>query len=166
MQPVDSGGDGVDIAAETYVMADDCLQTSAFLDNANDCTTVPATADFADEFPAADDDDGGGGVGGNAVRGGGRIFGSSGELEAITHEPVWTPDVVQRVATLVPLMVATLLGNVIIVVVLTCSKHRKVNSRVNIFIINLALGDLTVLCCTMTTEVGFRFIFIFCTPLY
>lgn len=75
-------------------------------------------------------------------------------LEEITHGPVWTPDVVQLVATIVPIMAVTLLGNVVIIVVLTCSKHRKINTRVNIFIVNLAIGDLSVLCCTMTTEVS------------
>lgn len=74
-------------------------------------------------------------------------------FDMVTHGDIWTPDVVQRVATLVPLMVASLLGNVITVVVLTCSKYRKLNSRINIFIINLAVGDLAVCCFTMTTEV-------------
>ena len=54
---------------------------------------------------------------------------------------------------LVPLMVVTLLGNVVIIVVLTFSRRHNISSRVNIFIINLAIGDLTVLTCTMTTEV-------------
>jgi len=49
--------------------------------------------------------------------------------------------------------VVTLLGNVVIIVVLTCGRQHNVSSRVNIFIINLAIGDLTVLTCTMTTEV-------------
>jgi hypothetical protein len=79
---------------------------------------------------------------------------SSPTLELVTHGDIWTPDVVQRVATLVPLMVASLLGNAITVVVLTCSKYRKLNSRINIFIINLAVGDLAVCCFTMTTEVS------------
>ena len=89
----------------------------------------------------------------------------------MTRSQAWSPDVVQRIATLVPLMVitllgnsVTLLGNVVIIVVLTCSRQHNVgsrvnilsiNSRVNIFIINLAIGDLTVLTCTMTTEVRF-----------
>lgn len=79
---------------------------------------------------------------------------SSPRLELVTHGDIWTPDVVQRIATLVPLMVASLLGNAITVVVLTCSKYRKLNSRINIFIINLAIGDLAVCCFTMTTEVS------------
>lgn len=76
------------------------------------------------------------------------------KLEMVTHGEIWTPDVVQRIATLVPLMAASFLGNAITVIVLTCSKYRKLNSRINIFIINLAIGDLAVCCFTMTTEVG------------
>jgi len=38
-------------------------------------------------------------------------------------------------------------------VVLTCSRYRSVNSRINIFIVNLAAGDLAVCCFTMCTEV-------------
>lgn len=68
---------------------------------------------------------------------------------------IWTPDVIQRVASLVVIMIITLFGNTIIIIVLTCSKYRKKNSRVNIFIVNLAIGDLTVCFATMTTEILF-----------
>ena len=68
---------------------------------------------------------------------------------------IWTPDVIQRVASLAFIMALTLVGNTVIIVVLTCSRYRKRNSRVNIFIINLAVGDLAVCACTMTTEVLF-----------
>ncbi|CAI9730341.1 gonadotropin-releasing hormone II receptor-like [Octopus vulgaris] len=70
-------------------------------------------------------------------------------------DQIWTPDVIQRVASLVVIMVITLIGNTIIIIVLTCSKYKKKNSRVNIFIINLAIGDLTVCFATMTTEILF-----------
>jgi len=120
-------------------MASEQASMPTFPDDVNDQWTSSTTSYYADENFS--------GVSEENVR-------SSPELESITHGPIWTPDVVQRVATLVPLMVATLLGNVVIVVVLSCNKRRKTNSRVNIFIVNLALGDLSVLCCTMTTEVG------------
>lgn len=68
---------------------------------------------------------------------------------------IWTPDVIQRVASIVVIMVLTLVGNIVIIIVLTCSKYRQRNSRVNIFIINLAVGDLTVCVVTMTTEILF-----------
>jgi len=79
-------------------------------------------------------------------------------LPVVKRSHVWTADVIQRVATLVPLMVATLLGNAVTMVVLSCSRYRSVNSRINIFIVNLAAGDLAVCCFTMSTEVVF-----FCT---
>jgi len=68
---------------------------------------------------------------------------------------IWTPDVIQRVASLLFIMLLTLVGNTIIIIVLTCSRYRKRNSRVNIFIINLAVGDLMVCGVTMTTEILF-----------
>ena len=74
---------------------------------------------------------------------------------ATTTEEIWTPDVIQRVASLVIIMVLTFVGNTAIITVLTCSKYRKRNNRVNIFIINLAVGDLTVCFATMTTEILF-----------
>ena len=74
---------------------------------------------------------------------------------ATTTEEIWTPDVIQRVASLVVIMVFTFVGNAAIITVLTCSKYRKRNNRVNIFIINLAIGDLTVCFATMTTEILF-----------
>ena len=70
-------------------------------------------------------------------------------------EEIWTPDVIQRVVSLVVIMILTFVGNTAIITVLTCSKYRKRNNRVNIFIINLAIGDLTVCFATMTTEILF-----------
>ena len=81
-------------------------------------------------------------------------------LPVVNRSHVWTADVIQRVATLVPLMAATLLGNAVTMVVLSCSRYRSVNSRINIFIVNLAAGDLAVCCFTMSTEVGFVIIII------
>lgn len=92
------------------------------------------------------------------------VFGHGGTTDPdvyevdIFHSPesgIWAPDVIQRVVTLVVIMIITLVGNTIIIIVLTCSKYRKRNSRVNIFIVNLAIGDLTVCFCTMTTEILF-----------
>ena len=73
----------------------------------------------------------------------------------VAADDIWTPDVIQRVASLAFIMTLTLVGNTVIIVVLTCSRYRKRNSRVNIFIINLAVGDLAVCVCTMTTEILF-----------
>ena len=78
-----------------------------------------------------------------------------GGLPLVCPDQIWTPEVTQRIVTLALIMLLTLVGNIIIIIVLTCSKYRKLNSRVNIFIINLAVGDLSVCCLTMTTEVLF-----------
>ena len=77
-------------------------------------------------------------------------------LDILQHETLkWTPEITQRIVTLAIIMTFTFFGNVIIMSVLTCSRYRKISSRVNIFIVNLAIGDLTVLVFTMTTEVLF-----------
>lgn len=77
------------------------------------------------------------------------------DLKLVYHGEIWTPSVIQRIVMLSVIMTLTLFGNLTIIVVLTCSRYRKLNSRVNIFIINLAIGDLTVCCFTMTTEILF-----------
>lgn len=71
------------------------------------------------------------------------------------QEEIWTPVVIQRVVSIVIIMILTFIGNSAIILVLTCSNYRKRNNRVNIFIINLAIGDLTVCFVTMTTEILF-----------
>lgn len=65
---------------------------------------------------------------------------------------VWNAELIQRVVTLAIVMTATLVGNTIIVLVLSRSRYRKRSSRVNIFILNLAIGDLAVCLITMTSE--------------
>jgi len=92
-----------------------------------------------------------------------------GELKRLRHGEIWTPEVTQRVATIVALMILTLIGNVAVIARLAagrlCRRNRRHGppttapsnppSRVNVFIVNLAIGDLTVCCFTMTTEVLF-----------
>ncbi|GIY20184.1 g_PROTEIN_RECEP_F1_2 domain-containing protein [Caerostris darwini] len=72
---------------------------------------------------------------------------------------VWNAELIQRVVTLAIIMTATLVGNTIIVLVLSRSRYRKRSSRVNIFILNLAIGDLAVCLITMTSELLFEFSF-------
>ncbi|KAK3108077.1 hypothetical protein FSP39_000719 [Pinctada imbricata] len=67
---------------------------------------------------------------------------------------VWTADVIQRVVTIVIIMILTLIGNSMIIILLSFGRNRKSN-RVNIFIVNLAIGDLAVCIVTMTTEILF-----------
>ncbi|XP_047475995.1 annetocin receptor-like [Penaeus chinensis] len=69
---------------------------------------------------------------------------------------IWTPAVIQRVVTLAILMLLSLLGNTIVIAVLTCSRTRCAASRVNVFIIHLAIGDLAVCLITMTGEILFE----------
>lgn len=69
---------------------------------------------------------------------------------------VWNAELIQRVVTLAIIMVATLVGNMIILLVLSRSRYRKRSSRVNIFILNLAIGDLLVCLITMTSELLFE----------
>ena len=76
-------------------------------------------------------------------------------LKLVYHGDIWTPAVIQRITILSFIMLLTLCGNSIIITVLGCSKYKKLNSRVNIFIVNLAIGDLTVCAFTMTTEILF-----------
>jgi len=81
-------------------------------------------------------------------------------LPLVTLGNAWTPSAIQRLVTLSVLIVVTLVGNVWIVSMLTCCRravrYRTINRRaVNVFIVNLAVGDLTVCCFTMTTEVVF-----------
>ncbi|XP_071104529.1 gonadotropin-releasing hormone II receptor-like [Haliotis cracherodii] len=83
------------------------------------------------------------------------ITGKDAGQRAAMEEPIWTPDVIQRVVSLLFIMLLTFVGNTIIIIVLNCSRYRKRYSRVNIFIVNLAIGDLTVCFCTMTTEILF-----------
>ena len=93
------------------------------------------------------------------------------ELKRLYHGEIWTPEVTQRVATIVALMVLTFIGNVAVIARLAarrlCRRRRRHGqgrsttaasnppSRVNVFIVNLAVGDLAVCCFTMTTEVLF-----------
>ncbi|XP_042883277.1 vasopressin V1a receptor-like, partial [Penaeus japonicus] len=74
----------------------------------------------------------------------------------IENSEIWTPSVIQRVVTLAILMLLSLLGNAIVIVVLTCSRTRCTASRVNVFIIHLAIGDLAVCLITMTGEILFE----------
>ncbi|XP_071549660.1 gonadotropin-releasing hormone II receptor-like [Panulirus ornatus] len=74
----------------------------------------------------------------------------------IHNREVWTASAIQRVATLAVLMVLSLAGNVMVIVVLGCSSLRCPTSRVNIFIINLAIGDLAVCLITMSGEILFE----------
>ena len=77
-------------------------------------------------------------------------------LKLLDKPTEWTSEVSQRVVTLSVLMVLTLFGNVAIICLLACHRPRHATkNRVNIFILNLAIADLSVLLFTMTTEILF-----------
>ncbi|CAN8003131.1 unnamed protein product [Ixodes pacificus] len=69
---------------------------------------------------------------------------------------VWDGPLIQRVATLSVIMLFTLAGNATILVVLSRPRVAKRASRVNLFIFNLALGDLAVCLFTQSSEMLFE----------
>ncbi|XP_068232431.1 oxytocin receptor-like [Palaemon carinicauda] len=73
----------------------------------------------------------------------------------IEYSTTWTPSELQHVITLAVLMSLSLIGNVLIILVLACSRYRRSHTRVNIFILHLAIGDLAVCGITMTGEIFF-----------
>jgi len=71
-----------------------------------------------------------------------------------TDTVVWTVHVVIRVIVLCVLMLLTVVGNVfLIMVILGQATFRP--KRVNIFLLNLAVGDLMVCLLTMSTDISF-----------
>lgn len=71
-----------------------------------------------------------------------------------TYHVIWTPEVVFRVSAILSLMVLTLVGNLTLLLLIV--SHRKLRQRrVNIFLVNLAVGDILVCAVTMTTELVF-----------
>ncbi|XP_078677061.1 neuropeptide S receptor-like [Branchiostoma floridae x Branchiostoma belcheri] len=74
---------------------------------------------------------------------------------AAGDENIWTAPVIQRVTTIAVIMFMALVGNGFIITVLTTSSAKQRFSRVNIFILNLAIGDLCVCVVTMSTEIMF-----------
>lgn len=52
------------------------------------------------------------------------------------------------------IMICTIVGNLTLIFALTCKRSRRIK-RVNVFLINLAIGDLAVAFFTNTTEIFF-----------
>ncbi len=63
----------------------------------------------------------------------------------------WSIDKFIRIFILTSIMFITLIGNSYIIFELFCRRHRY-RTRLHLFIVNLAIGDLTVCFCTMTSE--------------
>jgi len=74
-------------------------------------------------------------------------------------ETVWTKTNIIQVSVLSVLMILTLLGNVlallgnVTVIIIIASRAELRHKRVNVFILNLAVGDLTVCFVTMATRI-------------
>ncbi|XP_025083951.1 neuropeptide S receptor-like [Pomacea canaliculata] len=60
----------------------------------------------------------------------------------------------QRIAVVSIIMICTIVGNLTLIFALTCKRSRRIK-RVNVFLINLAIGDLAVAFFTNTTEIFF-----------
>ena len=52
------------------------------------------------------------------------------------------------------IMICTIVGNIALILALTCKRSRRIK-RVNVFLVNLAVGDLAVAVFTNTTEILF-----------
>jgi neuropeptide S receptor 1 len=63
----------------------------------------------------------------------------------------WPMDKILRIFILSIIMCITLIGNSYILLELFCRRHRY-RTRLHLFILNLAIGDLTICLCTMTSE--------------
>ena len=66
----------------------------------------------------------------------------------------WSGEVLFRVVTIIIVMVLTLVGNTTLILIITCHPAER-RKRVNVFLVNLAVGDLMVCIFTMTTEILF-----------
>nr|XP_037276587.1 gonadotropin-releasing hormone II receptor-like [Rhipicephalus microplus] len=78
-------------------------------------------------------------------------------LVVFPDSAVWDGPLVQRVATLSVIMLFTLAGNAAIVAVLARPRAAfRSSSRVNLFILHLAVGDLAVGLFTQTSEILFE----------
>ena len=66
----------------------------------------------------------------------------------------WSTTTLLQVAPVLLVMIATIVGNVVLILMLIYKKSRRIK-RVNVFIMNLAIADLAVAFITMTTEILF-----------
>ncbi len=63
----------------------------------------------------------------------------------------WSTDKMIRIFILILIMCITLIGNSYVIFELFCRRRRHL-TRLHLFILNLAIGDLTICLCTMTSE--------------
>ena len=60
-------------------------------------------------------------------------------------------DKFMRIFILICIMCITLIGNIYIILKLFCRRHHH-RTRLHLFILNLAIGDLAICFCTMTSK--------------
>jgi hypothetical protein len=72
-------------------------------------------------------------------------------LQSIMPYNQWSTDKLIRIFILSIIMCVTLVGNIYIIFELFCRRYRR-RTRLHLFILNLAIGDLTICFCTMTSE--------------
>jgi neuropeptide S receptor len=70
-------------------------------------------------------------------------------LKFVEHQ--WPTDKIIRIFILTSIMCLTLVGNIYILIELFFRRQRY-RTRLHYFIVNLAIGDLTIFLCTMTSE--------------
>lgn len=70
---------------------------------------------------------------------------------SIVFHQQWSKDKIIRIVILTIIMFMTLVGNYYIIFELFCRRRRH-RTRLHLFILNLAIGDLTICLCTMTSE--------------
>ena len=68
-----------------------------------------------------------------------------------TGSTVWSVEALSKIAPVLLVMIATIIGNLVLIVLITHKQSRR-RKRVNVFIVNLGIADLTVAFITMTTE--------------
>lgn len=64
---------------------------------------------------------------------------------------VWSTGSLHKIAPMFFVMITTIVGNLVLIILISNKRSRR-RKRVNVFIVNLAIADLTVAFITMTTE--------------
>ena len=70
------------------------------------------------------------------------------------YQIIWTGEVVFKVSMLIVVICCSLFGNTFLLLMIVCDRKQR-RKRVNIFLVNLAIGNLVVCLFTMSTEILF-----------
>ena len=77
------------------------------------------------------------------------------QMNLVSYAPIWTAPVLYRVVVLLLTMLVTFTGNTALLVLIKRNRASSMQRKINMYLINLAVGDLMVCVFTMTTEVLF-----------